>query len=646
MAHREGTDRSIPWIARMLLDTGPAGVALLEGPEFVCTYVNASYQAIAPTRPMLGRPVAQAWPEIAVQILPVLRQARETGEPSEAREWRLDIVRNGLPESAWFSFRFHPLPSRPGEPAAVAVHVLDRTGAVLARKREEELRAEREKLLEVERTARAAEQLSEVIPQIVWTTDAGGRADWCNRHFTEYTGLDAGAATGAGWQRALHPDDAARAAARWAASIASGEPYELEHRLRRADGAYRWHLTRAVPLRASDGRVLRWFGTSTDIDDQKRAQEEIQTARGRAEDAAQVAAARAAELNAVLDSIADGLILYDREGRIVRANAAAERFFGFTEADRDVTPAERLRRYRAYDLGGRIVSAESLPPVRALRGEEVRNVEIRLERDGAPPTWVSLSAAPIRTVEGDLQGAVTTIADVTANHAMQEQRDDMLRTISHDLRTPLTVVVAQAQMLERRPEDREAIVRRAGSIRTSAARMASMIEDLVDVVRLEAGHVRIEPRPVELRPFAQELRERLRGAVAVERLRLDLPEGLPPALADPPRLERILVNLITNALKYSPADAEAVLSAEERDGQVRISVRDRGAGIAPDELPRLFQRFYRSPAATRQEGLGLGLYITRLLVEAQGGRIAAESEPGRGSVFHVTLPASPAGAAR
>jgi signal transduction histidine kinase len=273
-------------------------------------------------------------------------------------------------------------------------------------------------------------------------------------------------------------------------------------------------------------------------------------------------------------------------------------------------------------------------------------VELRLERDGAPPIWVSLSAAPIRAAEGDLHGAVTTIADVTGIHAMQEQRDDMLRTISHDLRTPLTVVVAQAQMLERRPEDREAVVRRAGTIRTSAGRMATMIEDLVDVVRLEAGHVRIEPRPVDLAAFARELRERLRGAVAVERLRLDLPERLPPALADPPRLERILVNLITNALKYSPPDAEAVLSAEERDGQVRISVRDRGVGIAADELPHLFERFYRTPAASRHEGLGLGLYITRLLVEAHGGRISAESEPGRGSVFHVTLPAAPAGAAR
>ena len=224
MAHREDNDRSIPWIARMLLDTGPAGVALLEGPEFTCSYVNASCQAIAPSRAMLGRNADQVWPEVASRLLPALRQARDTGQPLEATEWRLDLARNGATEPAWFTFRLHPLPVRPGEPASVAVHVLDRTGAVLARAREEELRAERERLLEVERTARAAEQLAQVIPQIVWTADASGAADWLNHHFGEYTGLDAGAARGSGWLGAVHPDDAPGAAARWAASVASGEP--------------------------------------------------------------------------------------------------------------------------------------------------------------------------------------------------------------------------------------------------------------------------------------------------------------------------------------------------------------------------------------------------------------------------------------
>jgi PAS domain S-box-containing protein len=624
MNHPADTDRAIPWIARMLLDTGTAGVALLEGTGFVHAYVNASYQAVAPERAMLGRPFGQVWPELAPRLLPLLERVRESGEPFEGREWRLDLRREGRIDPAWFSFRLHAVPARAGDPAAVAAHVVDRTAAVLARAREDELRVERERLLDVEHAVRAAEQLAEAIPQLVWTADPAGNGDWFNRHWTEFTGLDAETSRGRAWQGVVHPDDAARAAARWALSVSSGEPFEVEYRLRRFDGAYRWHLARSAPLRGQEGTILKWFGTCTDIDDQKRAEEQIHLARRRAEDAAFAAATRAAEMDAILDAIATGLVLHDREGRIVRTNAAAERIFGFAASDRDATPEQRSRRFRAFGKDGRPVPPAELPSMRALRGEEVGPVEFRLERDGAAAAWVSAAAAPIRDAAGALHGAVSTFSDVTAMHVM------------------LTVIAAQVQMLQRKPDDREVVLRRAGSIRTSAGRMATMIEDLVDVVRLEAGQVTIRPRAVDVAPFAAELRERLRGALAVERLRLELPEGLPRAWADPARLERILVNLITNALKYSPPETETVLSAERRDGVLRLSVVDRGPGIAPDEVPRIFERFYRSPStASRQDGLGLGLYVTRLLVEAHGGTIAVESALGRGSAFHVHLPTAP-----
>jgi signal transduction histidine kinase len=145
---------------------------------------------------------------------------------------------------------------------------------------------------------------------------------------------------------------------------------------------------------------------------------------------------------------------------------------------------------------------------------------------------------------------------------------------------------------------------------------------------------------VPLAPFAAELRDRLRGTLAVERLRLEVPEALPPVSADPTRLERILINLVSNALKYAPGDTEVVLAGAPVEGQVRISVADHGPGIPPAEADRVFERFYRSASATRKEGLGLGLYITRLMVEAHGGRIELESAPGRGATFHVLLPAA------
>jgi signal transduction histidine kinase len=345
----------------------------------------------------------------------------------------------------------------------------------------------------------------------------------------------------------------------------------------------------------------------------------------------------AAEVDAALEAIAEGLVVASREGGVERANDTALRLLG------PLPPGSGwLQRFRAFDQAGLPLPESDLPPTRALQGEVVRGEEVRLERRDGParPIWLSVSAAPIRDEAGGVTGAVVTFTDTTRLHELQERQADLLRAISHDLRTPLTVITTQVQLLQRRPEDVATVLRRAESLRTSAQRMAAMIDDLVDLVRLEAGLVKVQPRPVHLHPFATELRDRLRGALEVERLRLDVPKALPPAHADPPRLERILVNLITNALKYSPPDSEAVLRASVVGGEVRVTVADDGPGIPEEERARVFERFYRSPHASRKEGLGLGLYITRLLVEAHGGAISVESEIGRGSAFHVTLPVS------
>ncbi|MBI4498160.1 MAG: ATP-binding protein, partial [Chloroflexi bacterium] len=147
------------------------------------------------------------------------------------------------------------------------------------------------------------------------------------------------------------------------------------------------------------------------------------------------------------------------------------------------------------------------------------------------------------------------------------------------------------------------------------------------------------PRPLDLRAFLLDLKERLAGLAGAERIRLEAPAGLSPVLADPDRLERILMNLLGNALKYSAPDTEITVTLAQREREVVTAVKDHGPGIAPEDLPHLFQRYRRTQAAqAHQEGLGLGLYITKGLVEAHGGRIWAESQLGLGSTFSFTLP--------
>jgi two-component system phosphate regulon sensor histidine kinase PhoR len=210
--------------------------------------------------------------------------------------------------------------------------------------------------------------------------------------------------------------------------------------------------------------------------------------------------------------------------------------------------------------------------------------------------------------------------------------------VSHDLRTPLSALLLQAQMLQRalQPEDRHA--KRVATIIANGERLATMIRDLVEVVRLEAGQFQLAWKPIQVHSFISELSERLAQTLPTERLRLSCEPHLPSVPADPDRLERMLVHLLSNALKYSDASAEVGVHTCGSDGFVAIAVTDHGVGISRQELPRVFERRSRSQSHGRQESLGLGLYITSLLVRAHGGRIEVESELGKGSVFRIHLP--------
>ena len=355
-----------------------------------------------------------------------------------------------------------------------------------------------------------------------------------------------------------------------------------------------------------------------------------------------------ARLDSTLASIPDGLILYDATGKITSLNSTAERLLGYTAAQLRGSLAERLALRRAQTPEGKPVSLEEQLLLPALRGEAVRGVILRLVRPPAQDIWLATNAAPIRTAEGENVGAIAILTDITAVHELQalrelqEQHEDLLRAVSHDLRNPLTAVLGQAQFLLRRLEKAGLTGserRNAEAIITGARRMNAMIQDLVDSARLEAGQLEMKLVPVDLRAFLLELKSRMADTIATERVRVEMPAEPLYVRADEDRLERILLNLLSNALKYSAPGTEVVVSAVQRDGEVVTSVADRGPGIPPEQLSRLFQRYYRTEAGgMRPEGLGLGLYITRKLVEAHGGKVWAESEVGKGSTFFFSLP--------
>jgi signal transduction histidine kinase len=373
-----------------------------------------------------------------------------------------------------------------------------------------------------------------------------------------------------------------------------------------------------------------------------------EVATGMAEAALRALARSEAFLESIFASMADGVVLFAADGRITRTNPAARDMLGLGAARAaEEEPVEaRARRLGLHDVEGRPIRPEDLPVPRALRGHATRGLPVGLRFPDGRTLWVSAGAAPIRAPDGVIVGAVLTLSDMSRLRELQEQREDLSRMIAHDLRTPLGVIVAQAKLLARRNEAATTVRSRADAIATSAQRMAAMLSDLVESALIESGRLRLDVEPVDLPAMARELRSRLAAPYDGERIRVEAEPGLPPVPGDPARLERVLVNLFTNALKYSQPASEVVVRVARDGDDVALEVRDRGQGIAAEDLPHLFERYYRALGSARFEGVGLGLWTARRLVEAHGGSIGVTSVAGQGSVFRVRLPgASPGQAA-
>ena len=230
--------------------------------------------------------------------------------------------------------------------------------------------------------------------------------------------------------------------------------------------------------------------------------------------------------------------------------------------------------------------------------------------------------------------------DVTERWETDQLREQYASFLSHDLKAPLTVIIGQASLVRSQliQAGLDPQARGLESVLRSAWRMNAMIADLAESTTLESGKWSMQKSPTDLGRLVSAVCETIVAQGERSRLRLEQAEGLPLVEVDQDRLGRAVANLVTNALKYSPKESPVTISLERYESGVRFSVADQGKGIPPDQHELIFERFYRAVSRQKAEGLGLGLYITRLIVEAHGGQAWVRSEVGRGSTFGFTLP--------
>lgn len=384
---------------------------------------------------------------------------------------------------------------------------------------------------------------------------------------------------------------------------------------------------------------------------EKREQLGLASIIGSSEDA--IISRAEAMFRGLLEAAPDAMVIVDSAGLVMLVNRQTEELFGYAREELLAKPVDMLvpgplRDRHASHRGRYFVDPKMRPMGAGLELYAVRKdgsefpVEILL----SPLTIESetIVSAAIRDVaerkktEETLRRAQTIERETERLRDLDRLKDEFLSTVSHELRTPLTVILGLAEVLRGSAatdrEDRAELLER---IFANASTMHAMIEQLLDYSRLEAGKVRLEIRPLPLRAAILRCVDLAHGVLGSRRSSVDVPDG-PKVQADEHAFERILMNLLTNAAKYSPEDSTVRVTAKAENGVATISVQDEGVGIPAGEQSQIFERFYRGSQRSGGRGTGVGLAVVCRYVELLGGSVSVESELGRGSTFQLTLP--------
>ncbi len=397
-----------------------------------------------------------------------------------------------------------------------------------------------------------------------------------------------------------------------------------------------WFNMRILPYRTVQNAVSGVVVSFLDIDKQKKSAQAVYAVNEKLKKALEQEKRSAAKLRllaTVVSDSNDAIITYDLKGAILTWNRGAEVMYGYSEAEALKMSIEELVPERELKIWRKLID-----DIRG--GKDVPSAEVKRAKKGGGVIDVWLTATRLSDDKGAFVGTASTERDVTERKAAEHLKDEFIGMVSHELKTPLTVIIGALSVAQKDgvPEaTRRELFQDAV---THAGFMSGIVENLLELSRKQSRRLDLHRQPTNIGNICQGVVDQLRIRSTGHQLTCRLPENLPKAEVDPIRVERILYNLVENAIKYSPRGGEVKVTAAEKDGFVTVSVSDQGIGIAPKDQSRLFKSFERLGADVKGavKGTGLGLNVSRILVEEHGGKIWVDSEPGKGSTFHFTLP--------
>jgi PAS domain S-box-containing protein len=476
------------------------------------------------------------------------------------------------------------------------------------------------------------------IAGLVAIMTAEGQVEFVNSQGLEYFGKTLEDLKGWSTSDAVHPDDLPDAVAAWMHSVETGDPYEVDHRLRRFDGAYRWFHSRGLSLRDAEGRIVRWYNLLTDIDERKRWEEKLRRSE-----------AYLSEAQELTHTGSWAWRLADR--KIVHLSEEWYRIYGFDPVEGAPTWEEYLERVHPED---RLKWKGRFEP--AIVEKAAYEQEFRILLPNGMVKWIHTVGHPVLSNTGDLEWFVGSSTDITALKSAEQEREklrqleadlahidrvstlgEMAASLAHEIKQPIAAAITSAnsciEWLAHEPPNLD----RARAAAARIDKYGNRAAEIIDHIRSFYKKSPPQRELVDVNGIIHEMLTLLkceadRYSVA---MRAELAAELPKIMADPVQLQQVFMNLMLNAIEaMNDSGRELTVKSERQDGQLQFSVSDTGVGLPAEKMDQIFSAFF----TTKPQGSGMGLAISRSIVESHGGRLWASANDGRGATFHFTLP--------
>jgi PAS domain S-box-containing protein len=501
------------------------------------------------------------------------------------------------------------------------------------------------------------------VPGLLWTARPDGWVDFLNQRWLDYTGMTLKQGLGWAWQPGYHPDDLGNVLSKWRAAVAERKPLEVEARLRRFDGEYRWFLKRAFPLFDNAGHVLGWYGGNIDIHDLKQAEEALRRSENYLAEAQRLTHTGSWVYNVLT-------------GELVHSSEEHRRLFGFDPEKGMPSFDELVSRIHPEDRTVALREFETATP----SGEDF-DAHFRIVLPDGTVKYVYGTGHPVFNPSGAVHEFIGMVTDVTerkrAEEALRQAQADLAHvsrlttmgeltaSIAHEVNQPLTAVVNNANACldlldpasRRAGEGGLAAPEHPGKDGPNLEEVREALAEIIDdagrasavIVRVRqlAKRAPIEKSLLDLKDVVNDVLSLARYESATRRvtIRIDFPRDLPPVSGDRVQLQQVLLNLVMNgmdAMNSVEEQSRILVLFGKHDATagtpgVLLCVQDAGIGFKPEDMDRLFEAFY----TTKSQGLGMGLALSRSIIEAHGGHLWAELNPGPGATFSFALPAAP-----